>query len=417
MNILVTNNHLDTYGGSETFTYALIEELCRRGFVVEYFTFHKGATSDLIEKQLGVNFMSRNLYDIVFSNHINCVEYLRLLLGSECKIIQTCHGIYPDLEQPSSYADYHISISEEVEKHLLDKGYTSTVILNGINCDRFKSEKRINKNVEVILSFCQSIEANEKLSKICKDLKIEFKTLNKFSSKPIWEVEEVINECDLVIGLGRSAYEAMSCGRPVVIFDNRSYFSSYGDGYLTLESVSNSVTHNCSGRASKKEFSDRDIIGEIQQYNKNDGKDLREYIITHQNIRYQTEKYLNIAESLSKKNILNKQNDKNKLVRHIYSECLNINEYYMPFITFTEFNTQLSVKEKQNLNLNLVNLINSKKELIRFTEENDWLKKQNKILLNDLNWLKKQNIIIKEARKEKTLFNFLVSRFFRKLKD
>ena len=63
MNILVTNNHLKTYGGSETFTYALIEELCRLGHHLEYFTFEKGLTSNKIEQNLNVHFFSRKKYN------------------------------------------------------------------------------------------------------------------------------------------------------------------------------------------------------------------------------------------------------------------------------------------------------------------------------------------------------------------
>ena len=52
--ILVANNYLNNFGGSETFTYTLIEELLKRGFEVEYFTFEKGLFSDKIEKDLAV---------------------------------------------------------------------------------------------------------------------------------------------------------------------------------------------------------------------------------------------------------------------------------------------------------------------------------------------------------------------------
>ena len=57
--ILVATNHLETLGGSETYTYALAEELKNQRFKVDYFTFQKGTVSDQLEKKLNVQFMQQ----------------------------------------------------------------------------------------------------------------------------------------------------------------------------------------------------------------------------------------------------------------------------------------------------------------------------------------------------------------------
>ena len=114
MNILVANNSLDRLGGSETFTFTLIEELVRRGFSVEYFTFNFGLVSSKIENQLKVSFCTRKKYDLILANHNTCVEHL-YKYGF---IIQTCHGIFPKLEQPSSKSNLYVSVSTEIQNHL-----------------------------------------------------------------------------------------------------------------------------------------------------------------------------------------------------------------------------------------------------------------------------------------------------------
>ena len=139
MRILVANNQLNTLGGSETFTYTIIEELVDRGFFVEYFTFKFGFVSDKIEQELKVSFMSRKKYDLIFANHNTCVEKL-YKLGY---VIQTCHGIFPKLEQPSIRANAYVSISTEVQNHLGVLGFPSILIYNSINLERFKSLKPI----------------------------------------------------------------------------------------------------------------------------------------------------------------------------------------------------------------------------------------------------------------------------------
>lgn len=59
-NILVATNHLDKVGGTETYTYTLIEELKRRENIeVDYFTFKKGEISERIEHRLGISFFQK----------------------------------------------------------------------------------------------------------------------------------------------------------------------------------------------------------------------------------------------------------------------------------------------------------------------------------------------------------------------
>ncbi len=295
--ILVANNHLKKVGGSETFTYTLIEALVNKGFEVEYFTFFKGDVSNRIERDLNVGYMSRREYDLILANHNTCVDYL----SRRGVVIQTCHGIFPKEEQPSRYADGHIGISKEVKDHLATLGFKSEIIVNGIDCKRYAIEKPINETLKKVMSLSQSETANTKIESACNALGLEFTKFNK-NENPVWNVENMINDVDLVLGLGRSAYEAMACGRAVVIFDERDYFKSYSDGYMTPTLVEKCVENNCSGRYSKLEFSTEDLVGEFKKYRKKDGEDLRKLALKSFNMDLQVEKYLHFAAGLTKKN-------------------------------------------------------------------------------------------------------------------
>lgn len=291
LKILVANHHLVRIGGSETFTYTLIEELVRRGFDVEYFTFHKGITSQRIEEDLGVKFMSKNKYDLILANHNTCVKEL----FSYGYIIQTIHGIYPVLEQPSPYADFYVSISNEIQNHLSRLGYFSVLIKNGINLERFKSIKPLNNKVKKILSLCQSDEANDFIRDAIENEEIELVKFNKFTN-PIWDIEKYINDVDLVIGLGRSLYDAMACGRAVICFDNRhQYMDSLADGYLR-DIIYGSINYNCSGRFLKKQFTKEELLAEIKKYDANDGDFFRKFAERELSIRKNVDAYLEIFE-------------------------------------------------------------------------------------------------------------------------
>ncbi|MDT0643053.1 UDP-glycosyltransferase [Zunongwangia sp. F363] len=295
MKILVATNHLYQYGGSETYTFTLIEEINRRkNFDVEYFTFKKGSVSERIENQLGVKFLSKEKYDLILANHNSCVEKL-YGMGF---IIQTCHGIFPSLEQPSDKADAYVSISQEVQSHLADKGYSSKIILNGLNLNRFKPKNPVSKNLRNVLSLCHSVEANSFIEEICKLNQWKFLKAYKYDS-PLWEIENKINEADIVIGLGRSAYEAMACGRPVVIFDKRRYSDWFGDGYVK-NILGLSLINNCSGRYFKYNFSSEDLELEIKKFRKNHSVYFREFAEKELDIVKNTDKYLEYFEFLQK---------------------------------------------------------------------------------------------------------------------
>ena len=117
MNILVTNHWLKKLGGSETFTYTLIAALKKAGHDVDLFTNQPGLVSDRIATDLKVySKRLKDSYDLILANHNTCVRSVY----DRGPVIQTCHGIYPKLEQPSDKATAWVSISREVKNYLFN---------------------------------------------------------------------------------------------------------------------------------------------------------------------------------------------------------------------------------------------------------------------------------------------------------
>lgn len=288
MNILVANNHLVGTGGTENYTYALIVELLRLGHKVEYYTGTKGEIALFIEN-LGVKFRTKNVYDLIIANHTTMIK----ALNKRGFIIQTCHGKFVELEQPHPKADFHVSITQEVYDHLTSKGYESTIIHNGIDCDRYYPRRKIKNKLETVLSLCQSDKANSFIEECCKELNLNFIKANKFKEN-IWNLEEIINQADLVVGIGRSLYDAMACGRCVISFDSREYSGTYGDGYLNSENIVESLKYNCSGRGLNKTFTKEEFIVELLKYNPEDGDFFRKFALNKLNIKRAVNGYLNI---------------------------------------------------------------------------------------------------------------------------
>lgn len=290
MKILVANHWLEKIGGSETFTYTLAGELVRQGHQVDLFTFRPGMVSERIRKDFGVGMKLGSKYDLILANHNTCVNKLSRLGFT----IQTCHGIFPKLEQPSANAHIHVSISEEVRDHIFKMGFKSSVIWNGIDQLRFRATIPKGKPL-TLLSMVHSDAANAVVRDACKIAGIKFIALNKYKNA-VWEVEKIITDADMVVSLGRGAYEAMSCARSVIIYDSRKYFDSCGDGYLNIPILYESIRNNCSGRRYKKKYNAKSLADEINQYHYSDAENLCRFAEKNLNIEKQVNEYLKLYE-------------------------------------------------------------------------------------------------------------------------
>ena len=295
MKFIVSNNTFSFTGGSETYAYCLIHALKRHGYEVDAFT--KGRITMVGDeiKKLGVNIYTtppHKEYDIALASHLSTTKYVYQVAKTS---IQTCHGIYPALEQPDPNVTNLVAISKEVHNHIKGKGMESTIIHNGVDVDRFSPIKPINTKLKKVLSLAHDQGVNQLLQAACTKAGIEFEWHNKYIN-PIFDIESKIQQADLVVTLGRGAYESMACGRPVLILDNRGYSGQgmVGDGILTPEIMDISLENNCSGRAFKKSFHVDSVIAEFEKYNSALGDFSRDYALKNFNMDIQLEKYIAI---------------------------------------------------------------------------------------------------------------------------
>jgi len=297
MKILIANRHLKGLGGSETFTYTLIAELKKQGYEVEYFTLFKGIASEKIEA-LGVPFSKSADYDIAITGQVATVDALRRRKIT-CPIIQICHGNSSPGEQPNPKADGFIAVSEEVQKHLAKKGISAPVILNGIDCDRFKPRRKVRKTPKVVLGIVQDFNVSAIIEKAAEIAGLEYKLLNKYQDK-VWDVEKEINKADMVVSLGRGAYEAMACARPVIVFDKGKHHPAQGDGYLLPENFDNVAKCNLNGRATEQRFTIEELASEMKKYNSDHGERLRQIAMEKLNIETQAKKIVEYCLNFKK---------------------------------------------------------------------------------------------------------------------
>lgn len=277
MNILITNLNMWPFRGTENWCYAMGTELKRRGHNVSIYSPSPRQGIPYFQ-QAGINYVTIGDFDLVLDNH--CVTYSGIKFKN---IIHTCHGTIP-VERPLKGA-INVAVNERVCK----AWKLDTIIKNGIDCERMKPTTRPKDKIETVISLCSSEISDKVLKDLCDKMGYNLITTH---NKEVFNVNELINKADIAFGVGRSVYDAMACGRPVISFDNRFYLPRmHGCGYITPDVVANNVD-NMTGV--DKQWTLDKLIEELKKYNPEDGQRNRDYIIKNLNIKDTVDKYLEL---------------------------------------------------------------------------------------------------------------------------
>lgn len=285
MKILLTNLFLVDFCGSECWTYAMAKELSRIGHEVYVYTPKIGPFFEEF-KRSNLQFADNGKFDLILDNH----QVVKRGNFSGF-VIHTCHGII-DEEKPMTRV-LNVAVSNKVsEKYKLN-----TIIPNGIDTNRFYCKIPLNTRIKRVLSLCKSDSANRVLMEICNKNNVKFEST--FHNE-VFNIEDKINESDIVVGVGRSLLDAMACGRPVVSFDDRNYYSTrmLGHGYITPDKFKFQQIDNFTASSIGTSLSKEDLEREIfEKYNPKDGEVNRQFIIENLSIEKAVERYLELYNS------------------------------------------------------------------------------------------------------------------------
>ena len=287
--ICVANWSYKNIGGTETFNYALATALKQLGFSVCYYS-PKMGVDGITEKELvaaGITPYRGEPLLCCFANQNVGVHFL-----GKCPVIQTCHSAIIGPEQPIRNMNAYVSITEEVSEHLDKLGYKSVQIRNGVDLERFNSRKPLHA-IPRVLSICQGDDAL--LREACETLGWAFKPVPKEVGSRVWHIEDLINDADLVVGIGRSLYDAMACGRACVSWDNRPLNPYTGCGYVTAERWHDYARTNFTGRGYPKIDTVDGLVEELRKYRPADGATMRGFAERELDMHRNVLKYLELA--------------------------------------------------------------------------------------------------------------------------
>ena len=167
----------------------------------------------------------------------------------------------------------YYTYSQEIKQSHTDSKDNVLLLPLGVNLEKFKFSNS-NGNCKNIYSLSQSKKLNTFLESFCKKYNFNFE-YNHIRENPTFDISNKIKKSDLIIGAGKSVYEAKSCGKNVISGDWRKYYNtSYPimDGMILKENINDLLDYNCSGRCYRKKITENSLLNEIEKYSIDNGK-------------------------------------------------------------------------------------------------------------------------------------------------
>lgn len=293
--ILITNHALNRYRGSEVYCFFLAKELAKTHDVFVY-TPEQGKVSERMKEFAVVLDKPEGEFDIILYNHNNTFSEN---FKAKCAI-NSIHGIFPPLEKPLPGMDAYVAISGEIRDKY--KELNPVIIPNGINTEVFKPNGKKKRFVKKLLFLSNyKSDFSKLLRKVAYSLGMTFGRIGGKAGEDKFDIVDDLNSADIVVGLGRSALEAMSCGKKVIVADKRNYADLGMDGFLTRENVKQSAYNNFSGRAFRKEITFASVRNEVKKALKDNSEWERDYVLKNHDIKKIAEKYISLAEEILEK--------------------------------------------------------------------------------------------------------------------
>lgn len=245
--------------GISTFNVTLAEQLRLRGHQVAIAILRKETPYPLLQRKLSEAKLLATSDPRTNSSHTHRVYSDVLTLREDAsfagKRLFVAHGLGEELLEPTAEdvagIEHLFCVSPFMHRHYQAKfpQLSSSFLPNLIDTRRFAfSPSRAAPRMVLVNDRRTSNAYLDRLLALSKKLRLLFVPVSELNfGYSVWEMEKVLPKFDVVLAYGRSAYEAMSCGRNVIVFGQNG-----GDGAVTPESFSAMFDRNCSGWATRK---------------------------------------------------------------------------------------------------------------------------------------------------------------------
>jgi len=275
MKILITNQHLVHYAGTELYVYTLAGELQKQGHEVVVFSPLLGEAAARI-REAGIRVVddlqeiSSERFDVIHGHHRR-PTLLAFSFFPFTPLVYVTHGFLPRVlpfegpPEPPVVVEKFVAVSDVVKANLAQNfGILEgdiQVVVNSVDVERFKPQGEIGQKVRrvLLISSNKNKAQKELVEQACSRLRLNLEIIGW--GKRVWNVEDYINEADSVVSLGRGAIEGLACGRAVVVCGGKGC-----DGMITEENIDDLWKTNFIGRRYGRRATVETLIDEFQKY-------------------------------------------------------------------------------------------------------------------------------------------------------
>lgn len=278
--VLITNNQLHSYGGSEMVTLELAEEFLRRGWEVDVYTnfldYPFRSEFDQLEPNSLLRFSDAEadftecIYDLIWVNHSVLPPALITKLSMTDvlpPIIWHHMSSFVDLEAPilgeveMTVTSRVSAVSEEAAANLSRFGIPRdqiTLLHNPVPQQFLGTPaKTFPECPRTILSISNHVPSElEDAFALLESQGIQVKRIGTLHPRRV--TPEAFDHADAIVTIGKSTQYALSLGTPCFEYD---VFG--GCGWITGENFEDELATNFSGRTSRRKLSPESIVREF----------------------------------------------------------------------------------------------------------------------------------------------------------
>jgi len=284
MRILIATHHLFRGAGTETYVHTLATALARRDHEVTVYSPFVGASADDICRSGiavtdDIGSLRHEFFSVAHVHHNVIATQVRATLP-DVPIVWLRHGLMAELERPPTFVpEVTLGIARERARPLTaDEGHEVSVVPNPIDTDFYAPGRPIRPQPKtaVVITHHLSPTAWSTIEPACRTLDVEVHHVG-LPDNLVDDVREPIDQADIVFAVGRTALEAGSMARAVLIHDHHGC-----DGWLDRSNYDDAAEFAFSGHRSWRLPSAEELAQLISdEYSTEKGREAREVVLEH----------------------------------------------------------------------------------------------------------------------------------------
>lgn len=302
MRILLSSENFDAFGGTETYALTVTQELERLGHETWIYAPGGGAAAEHARSQ-GVRVVGRSELpascDAVIAQDAATSYELAERYGDAARLF-VAHSRDHALQAPPQLPGVCgavVVLNDRVRRWVEAQGNHPPItrLRQPINTWRFTVARRTqtrSRRVLISTNYLAGVRG-EWVQKACRECGLEVQWIGAKSS-PTAHPEAAIADADIVIGLGRTALEAMAAGRATYVYGAMS-----GDGWVTPESYPALEADGFAGLSNGRAIDADELAADLKRWRPEMGEANRDLAYTHHAIRPHAIELVRVARELA----------------------------------------------------------------------------------------------------------------------